>query len=262
MGLLSWLFGTSKPSKNAAIPFTRAAAIVPSNQEMYSHGSDYLYSSNQDILDGMEFNATLQITTPLAVLVHHGEIYNGPPSKVPQYGDSSNGIWLPKTKSWEQLAIEDSGNIELAKKMDRMQGGGTSASDIGQVAPSDYLSFLIEFRKIVESESPIKEQIKSIKALRNTSPRFASIFKKLTKSHPGFPDVFYISQLCEIPGVGIKTATAIFQAGFLSISQLKAIPLEKLMSVPGIGPNTATKILAFVSGYDGSQGPNPTAPPG
>jgi hypothetical protein len=55
--------------------------------------SDASYAENRNILDGVEFIATLHVTTPYAVLIHHGEVFGGAPSKAPQYGDQSQGIW-------------------------------------------------------------------------------------------------------------------------------------------------------------------------
>ena len=243
MRFFSRLFGNEIPD-----PTPVKSADSPIRSVTHSHSLDILYLSNQDILEGFEFCATLQIRTPLDVLIHHGEIYKGPPSLAPRYGEwengiSPDGIWVLKTKSWEQLATRDK---DLAAALDCGESV-THPSDIGPVHPYDYLPFLIEFRKIVESTLSIEKQIVAIEDLKFVSIPFASAISKLSDFYPPFPSSFYIKQLCVIPGVGPKTAAALFRAGYQSIPHLKVATLESLVSIQGVGPNTAKKILDFSS---------------
>lgn len=246
MGLLSWLFGTKQPKRLPVEPLIPTRRLVEPKTGIDSFTSDTLYSGNQDVIDGVEFCATLQIRTPLNVLLHHGEIYNGPPSKAPNYASDADGIWMLKTKSWQSLGVD------INESSDK-----TSVSDIGSIDSSIYIPFLLEFRRIVEGDLPIPNQIKAIRALKTSSSEFASILRKLSKTYPGFPNSFYINRLCEIPGVGPKTAATLFQAGFFSISHIKGASPERLNSVQGIGPSTAQKILDFVDSYNPTERPNP-----
>lgn len=203
-----------------------------------------------EVIEGWQFNATLQLRTPLIVLLHHGEMFFGPPDEAPKYGSwadgfSPDGIWVPKTKSWTQLAIENNGNVAFASKADELVGEATHSSDIGYALPSEYIPFLIQFRKIVEGDAPIPEQIKLIKALASTCRAFASILRKLARNYPGFPASFFINGLCALPGVGPKVALSLFRAGYLSIQHVQASNVEQLTSISGIGSGTAKKIFDY-----------------
>jgi hypothetical protein len=262
MGILSWIFHSSKHSPKRS---DRGSSPVVASElpeiELYSVTSDRSYFINQDVVTSLEFSVTLDIRTPLEVLIHHGETFEGPPSAAPRYGTwgdgiSPDGVWAFKTKSWAQLARESGGDAEAASKLDDMPEG-LHASDIGPTLDHVYLPFLIEFRKIIESKDSITSQIKSIRALKNLSPEFSQIYNKLGKTYPGFPDSFFISKLCIIPGIGPKVASNLFRAGFLSVSELKNVELGRLTSVPGVGPGIAKKIQAFADTIDSPERSNP-----
>jgi hypothetical protein len=54
------------------------------------------YDNYDGVIDGYEFIATLSPTTPLKTLNHHRKkIKRTTETRLPTYGDSRNGIWLP-----------------------------------------------------------------------------------------------------------------------------------------------------------------------
>jgi hypothetical protein len=148
-------------------------------------GSDEHYDANADILDGVRFIATLQLRIPLRVLEHHGEIFRGPPSQAPVYGDAGEGMWIPHLR---HSVFDDLGFPRQ------------HASDVGNVDPDKYIPFLIAFRTIVEGNDSHDLKIKQIHDLRKHSPEFAGFWKTLKKNYHDFPHSFFYFRFTEIPG--------------------------------------------------------------
>ena len=220
------LFGAGGEEKINSDAGTRAG-----NGLAFRVGDDALYEANADILDGIEFMATLQLRTPLAVLEHHGEVFEGPPSKAPRYGSQADGIWVPKTKSWSQMGL----NLQEPPE-------STCASEIGPIKPAVYLPFLKAFRRIVEADRPHEDKLRNLQQLEGRSTSFAEIWVRLQKAYADFPHSFFYFELTELPGVGGKTARSLYQAGFRSVQEVLTASREALLAVPGIGRGTVDKI--------------------
>jgi len=187
---------------------------------------DDFYRRNSDVLDGMQFSATLQLRTPLSILLRHGEIFRGPPSEAPQYGTMADGIWTMRVR------------------LNGAQPEYTYASDIGPISASYYLPFLIEFRKVVESSLDHDEMVQRLRALATQSGEFKDIWEKLASRDDDFPASFFYRQFTKLPGVGKKTARCLYEAGFFTIDQIRNASEEVLARVPGVGKATAKKIAA------------------
>jgi hypothetical protein len=187
---------------------------------------DDFYKRNSDIVDGLQFSATLQIRTPLSILQRHGEIFRGPPSEAPQYGTMADGIWTMRVR------------------LGGAQHEYTYASDIGPTSASYYLPFLIEFRKIVESPLSHDQMLQVLRAIPTQSLQFKDIWEKLASSYEDFPASFFYRQFTKLPGVGRKTARSLYEAGFLTLGHIKNEREEVLARVPGLGKATAKKIAA------------------
>lgn len=115
------------------------------------------WKSNQDIYDGLKFCATMQLRTPLRVLLWHGKTHKDKNTVPPKIATEMwEGIWMPNLRSFRELGID------IEEPAD-----GTMASDIGQI-PKDggeYLKFLIAVRKIVEAHDPIDHRIKELREM-------------------------------------------------------------------------------------------------
>ena len=120
-------------------------------------------------------------------------------------------------------------------------------SDIGRINPNtqlekDFLSYLIDFRTIVESEMTIEEKLYQINdVMSQSSKAYKDIYKKLVTQRQ-FPDSFFTNLLCELDGVGGKTAGLLWDAGYLTKEQVLNAPNEELLQIKGIGKKLVEKI--------------------
>lgn len=95
------------------------------------------------LISGLEFHATMQLRTPLRVLMRHGELHTDPSTPPPIIVDSPwEGVWSAKLKTWGELGID----------LEEMSES-TAASDIGQVLPSQFVPFLIAVKQNLEGDS-------------------------------------------------------------------------------------------------------------
>lgn len=193
---------------------------------------DRSYYSNDDILEGMQFFATMHIRTPLSVLRHHGEFFAGPPSKTPTYGTQADGIWIFKLKQAHEFGVAHD------------QAEPSSASDIGPIGPSVYLPFLIQFRSIVEGDFPHDEQLARLVTLANSSNAFKEIWSKLSTNYGDFPASFFYYEFTELPGIGRRLAKRLYDDGFRSTREIIYSSAARLMAIQGLGATTAAKIKA------------------
>ena len=66
--------------------------------------------------------------------------------------------------------------------------------------------------------------------------------KKSVRIEKQFPDSFFAGLLCELDGVGGKTAELLWDAGYLTIEAVKNAPEEELLKIKGIGKSLVNKI--------------------
>lgn len=199
MGIFRWLFGNRK---NGARGSASASRYHRDDNSLRSNG-DHLYNDNQGVISGLEFSATLQIRTPLSVLEHHGETFQGPPSKAPVYCSEADGGWDLKLKSWADLAGSESVRQRLIAIGEPER---ESASDVGPVKPSEYLPFLKDFRRIVEKPSAVSSLLNELDSLPCSSPTYQQFWQKLSETYRDFPKSFFYMKFTEVSGIGAKAA--------------------------------------------------------
>lgn len=195
---------------------------------------DETFEQARDLLVGLEFIATLQIRTPLAVLEHHGEFHPGPPSAAPKYASLADGFWSYKTKSLSELARRPLPTLDKSESL--------QASDIGPIEASHYLPFLKQFRRIVESDDSVENKLLRLAQLRQNNSEFEALWSRLEVAYPDFPTSFFYLQLTAVPGIGRILARRLFQHGFVDLATLQSAAGEQLEAVPGVGSKLAKKI--------------------
>jgi len=216
---------STSPGQSSDLTFGQARTIRLQDDESFE--------ANRDAIEGLQFCATLHLRTPLAILRHHGELFAGPPSAAPKYGNSADGIWNYKTKSWAQVGIN---MTELPESQ--------HATDIGPMKASEYLPFLLDFREIVESNEPHTVKLARLEGLSQKAGLFSAIWGRLQSTYDDFPNSFFYVEFTKLPGVGRKMAKKLYDSGFCSVTEIVNSTKERLMSIPGMGMATAEKILA------------------
>tara|TARA_B000000609_G_scaffold153208_1_gene141479 strand:+ start:414 stop:749 length:336 start_codon:yes stop_codon:yes gene_type:complete len=105
---------------------------------------------------------------------------------------------------------------------------------------SKFLSKLksILFKSAVTSETPLKIEKKPIKSSK-TKPKTKTKTKTKTKSVNSKKN---IEVLTTLPGVGAKSAKALYEAGFKTTKAVIAADEKDLLAVSGVGINLVKKL--------------------
>ena len=97
----------------------------------------------------------------------------------------------------------------------------------------------ILFKSPVSTESPLKKEKKSTKSAKSSKPKPKTKPKTKTKtvnSKKGF------ETLTTLPGVGEKSAKALYEAGFKTTKAVIAADEKDLLAVNGVGINLVKKL--------------------
>jgi len=194
-----------------------------------------LWRGNDDIIKGLEFIATLQLRTPLRVLLRHGEIHTDiktePPKTIKEMWE---GAWVQKTKTFRELGCDVD---EVAP--------GTHASDVGQVLPADYLPFLIAIRRVVETDEPIENRINKLREM----PIWDE-WKTYVEKHGGIETIsgrFFPEFIDTIPKIS-AAIDELSELGLETPNRIAAAPDETLLSIKGIGQSKLKTIRDYCAG--------------
>ena len=83
----------------------------------------------------------------------------------------------------------------------------------------------------------IEEKLYQINdVMSQSSEAYKDIYKKLVIERQ-FPDSFFRNLLCELDGIGGKTAGLLWDAGYLTKEQVLNAPNEELIQIKSIGKN-------------------------
>ena len=97
----------------------------------------------------------------------------------------------------------------------------------------------ILFKSAVSSETPLKKEKKQTKAAKSSKTKTKTKTKtkaKTVNSKKGF------ETLITLPGVGAKSAKALYEAGFKTTKAVIAADEKELLAVSGVGINLVKKL--------------------
>lgn len=203
------------------------------------------------ITTGWEYSCNLNLTTPKICIEKDGLITNdtsvkpelfGEPNKLGKDGDPSGifGSWVRRHGHEEEFE-------ELAKISQNMIYA--RSSEIGKIPrksklEKDFKNFLIDFRSIAESYIDIDEKLFKINnELSIKTEAYREIYRKLVIDKK-FPDSFFSNLLCELNGVSVKTASLLWESGYLTKEQVLNAPDDELLEIEGIKKSLIAKIKA------------------
>ena len=112
---------------------------------------------------------------------------------------------------------------------------------------SKFLSKLksIVFKSAVTSEKPLKKEKKVSNSAKSSKTKTKTKPKAKTKTKPKAKTVNSkknIETLTKLPGVGAKSAKALYEAGFKTTKAVIAADEKDLLAVSGVGVNLVKKL--------------------
>ena len=108
---------------------------------------------------------------------------------------------------------------------------------------SKFLSKLksILFKSAVPADTPLKKEKKATKSAKTSKTKTKTKSKTKTKTKPVNPKK-NIETLTTLPGVGAKSAKALYEAGFKTKKAVIAADEKDLLAVSGVGINLVKKL--------------------
>ena len=108
---------------------------------------------------------------------------------------------------------------------------------------SKFLSKLksILFKSAVSSETPLKKEKKLTKSTKSSKTKTKTKTKAKTKAKT-VNSKKNIESLTTLPGVGTKSAKALYEAGFKTTKEVISAEEKDLLAVSGVGINLVKKL--------------------
>lgn len=212
----------------------RPKPIISTIEESQNNKAD-AWRANQEVVGGMSFCATLQLRTPLRVLLRHGENHSDMNAAPPIVAKEMwEGIWILKTKTFRELGI------------DLNEPERTIASDIGLIRAEDYLPFLIAVREIVELTDSVDSRIKILREKAKCDH-----WRQFIRKHGGINKViarFFPRFIDTIPKISEATAEELSSLNLDTPNRIAGAADETLLKVNGIGPAKLRAIREYCAG--------------
>ena len=100
----------------------------------------------------------------------------------------------------------------------------------------------ILFKSAVSSETPLKKEKESSKSSKSLKTKTKTKPKTKTKTKGKVNSKKSIEALTALPGVGSKSANALYEAGFKTTKAVIAADEKDLLAVAGVGINLVKKL--------------------
>jgi hypothetical protein len=216
-----------------------AYVLKNASESVQQHNSRMgeIITDKDSVLNGIVYAATLQLRTPLWILLKDGEKWSeGTP---PEVGEPWMGIWVPELKTWKELGFE--GIKEF--------GEGSCASDIGPVKRSKYLPFLIEVRGVIETEKTMESKIKSLQTIM-AKKKYAEMVNQ-NDNHNRIMDMLYPPVISTRNGLTPSLSASLRELNISTVRQLREMPDKDFLAIKGIGASALKKIREFSDNYVG-----------
>lgn len=215
--------------------FTSAGYYAQTDESTREFRQDVWKGIDMPVADksrGWVFGATIQMRTPLRVLLRHGETHEGLSDPPPIAKSRWEGFWTPRLKTFREMGIDLNG-LSIVRTM---------ASDVGQI-PIDggaYLKLLIRLREIVEGDSSIEQRRQALRGeLRK--PDWAEYCARLGGKQR-VCDQFFPPFIGTIKGLAEPIVEALWSAGLTTPHAIEAVTDKDLLAVKGVGPAKLTAI--------------------
>lgn len=200
------------------------------------------FKKDQGIIADLEFTASLQLRTPLRVLMLDGTKHTDKLKPLPDLQiEAWHGAWVPNAKSWRELGLD----IDEPEE-------GSSASEIGYINRKTYLPFLIALRTQFESEGSIDERIERLRTELQKQKwaefvtRYQGVDVLINSFFPLFIDT--------LPGVSTAVKDQLRSMGIKTAEQLSIAGLDVLMTIKGIGKVKASSLKQYADGITNNRG--------
>lgn len=219
-------------SSDGHAPQARSATTLrasASRPDVYSVSTD-----NSDILSGYEFQATLDLRTPLRVLKMHNRIHEGLSEPPDITTELWQGCWTPMLK--EEFAF--------------LPEGETQSSEFGYVPANggDLLPFLIAVRAVSESSMSIQEMELELKGIAQQSGPGGTPYSKFMSTRRLINRV--LPRVAHALPVSKNIREELVRESFRTLGRIEKASDQELLKVKGLGPNALRSIREFLSTVD------------
>lgn len=205
-------------------------ATIASLREKYGIEDD-------NVIAGYRFHATMQLRTPMRVLMLHGMTCGIDDVRPDVVKEEWEGCWTQRTKTWAELGIDLPDNDQ-----------SVASSDIGYVSPEEYLPFLKEIRAVVEDVAPISVLEERLRSVLD-DPKWIGFVERFGGAGQ-IIGVFYPHIVTTI-GLQRSAVAGLMENDIMCVGRIRSMADKELLAIPGIGKAALIKIREFCDSYAG-----------